>query len=648
MAQKSDPAASKELAVVTLTRIYTLLQPYQTLVREIATPTIPAFATACLQMIKPSDPGQLPTTPLNVVETMCEAFTTLIPLYPATFRPSSSQTMAALRLYLAPTVSDNYTVPSSLSHSARHLAATQHFVAAKSGGSEEWAKLVTGIIDELHATVSQVFRAIEESWEPTAGVAQTQVEMDQPHPVGGSEKEQLPPWEGVHAGSQRIIGLFGYLSACLTHSSKGPVALSLTKLTDVITRVCLVARLSPKSQSWDQALQTRARIGREEKEELWSAIPDIHIAALRFTQTLFKRLGEDMVPYASEELDHLTRVTMSGMSVPTVRATSYSTLNDILLAAGPTLSKSMVDMLGAIIGAVCRDLQEDVGHLKPPKKASNTATESKKNGLTTNTDLFLKKTESTTEERPAVLDPEHKRAASTILATLLSHLPQQHLKPSHRSLLDQTAVLTQNRDAMLASVLNPYTDPRGRKFASILPHMIQLFPEDQGLEILKSNLRPEGGRVAGDQNQASDEEQDEYEDESEDEDMQDAEPTSKDDAETEKVKALKPGIIPAAPKMDLPVQTNPFESNPAETTTVFGGFDDIKPRSSSPPKRKHDADDHTPQKRQEVESSAPSRGAEPIADVPAQTGEGEGEDSDSDESVHLNMELDDDDDEEDE
>lgn len=640
--QKGDPAASKELAIVALTRIYTLLQPFQTLVREIATPTIPAFATACLQLIKPSGPNQATTTPLHLVETICDAFTTLIPLYPATFRPSSSQTMTALRFYLAPTESDDFSISSSLSFSARRLAATQHFVAAKSAGSDEWAKLVAGIIDELHATISQVFRAIEESWEPTAGVAQTQVEMDQPCPAGGSEKEQLPPWEGIHAGSQRIVGLFEYLSACSNHITKGPVALPLTKITDAVTRVCLIARLSPKSQSWDQALQTRPRIGREEKDELWSVIPDVHMAALRLTRTLFQRLGSDMVPYASEGLDHLTRVTKSGMSVAAVRATSYATLNNLLLAAGPTLSKSMVDMLGTIIGATCRDLQEDAGYLKPPKKTASAPTESKKNGATTNTDLFLKKTESTTEVQPVLLEKGHKEAASTLLATLISHIPQQHLKPSHRSLLDQTAILTHNRDAMLASVLNPYTDPRGRKFASILPHLTQLFPEDQGLEILRTNLRPEGGRVGNSEQPLSDEEQeDDEKDEDEDEDMVDAQQGDHDAPEKEK-ESLKPGVIPAAPKIDLPVQTSPFESNPAETSTVYGEVGGVKPRSSSPPKRKHDAVEDIPQKRQELEPSVSSRAPEPLAEsTAAAAGD---DDSDSDESVHLNMELDDDDD----
>lgn len=554
--------------------------------------------------------------------------------------------MAALRLYLAPTESDDFTITSSLSDSARRLAATQHFVAAKSGGSEEWAKLVTVIIDELHATISQVFRAIEESWEPTAGVVQTQVEMDQVFPAGGSEKEQLPPWQGVHAGSQRIAGLFEYFAACLNHTSKGAVALPLTKITDAITRVCLVARLSPKSQTWDQALQTRARIGREEKEELWSVMPDIHIAALRLTQALFQRLGGDMVPYASEELDHVTRVTKSGMSVSAVRATSYSTLNDILLAAGPTLSKSMVDMLGTVLGATCRDLQEDAGHLKAPRKTSGTTTETKKNGATTNTDLFLKKAESTTEVQPVLLEETHKKAASTLLATLLSHIPQQRLKPSHRSLLDQTAILTHNRDAMLASVLNPYTDPRGRKFASILPHLTQLYPEDQGLEILRTNLRPEGGRVASNEQPPSDEEEDE--DEDEDEDMLSADQEMQDAVEKEEKEALRPGVIPAAPKMDLPVQTNPFESTSGETTTVYGGFGDGKPRSSSPPKRKHDAAEDVPQKRQELEPTAPSRAPDPLAGSSAVVGGDGGDNSDSDESVHLNMELDDDDDDDEE
>lgn len=624
-----------------LTRIYVLLQPYQTLVREIATPTIPGFATACLQLIKPSGGGQVTCTPLSLVETVCDALSTLIPLYPTTFRPSSNPTQTAVQFFLAPTDSDSFEVPASLSQAARRLTATQHFVAAKSGGSDEWAKLVDGIFRDLHATADQILRAVDESWEPTGGIGRAPVELGQEPSGGGSKSDQLPSWSGIEAGSQRLAGLFDYLSACLRHSTKSPVAIPLTKLSDAVTRVCLIARLSPKSQTWDQALQTKAAVGREEKEELWSVIPDIHIAALHLIQTMFQRLGEDMLPYASESLDHLTRVFNSGINIPSVRAASYATLNDILSVAGPTLSKSMVDMLQSVIGATCRDLQEDAGYLKSSKKALGSTADTKKTSIATNADLFLQKPQSSVEAQPTPLEPRHKAAACALLTTLFTNLPQRHLKPSHRGLLDQTAILTRNRDAMLASVLNPFTDSRGRRYPSILPHLTQQYPQDQGLEILRTNLRTDAGTVTSEDLEPISE--------GEGEDDEAEEDSQGDESEEQAEDALKPGTLQAAPQVDLPIQSNPFESKNTESTTVSSGFGDVQPRASSPPKRKHEEPDTIPSKRQELDQSAsaePQRRASPLpqATNPIAERPGEDGDSDSDESVHLNMELDDDED----
>lgn len=645
--QKSDPPAAKELAIVALTRIYVLLQPYQTLVREIATPNITAFATACIQLIKSPNPNQVNSTPLSLVETVCDAFSTLIPLYPTTLRPYSKEIHATVRFFLSPTESDDFEVPASLRRAARRLTATQHFVAAKSGGSDEWAKLVNGILSGLHATADQILRAVDESWEPSGGMGRSHVELSQDPSGGGSKPDQLPQWSGIEAGSQRLVGLFDYLSSCLRHSTKSPVAIPLTKLTDAVSRVCLIARLSPKSQSWDQALQTKAAVGREEKDELWSVIPDIHMAALRLVQTMFKRLGEDMLPYASESLDHLTRVFISGISIANVRSTTYATMNDILAVVGPTLSKSMVDMLQPIIGATCRDLQEDAGYLKPSKKAPSSAAGTKKDGLAANADLFLQKTQSTVEIQPVPLDLEHKIAACALLAAFFTNLPQKYLKPSHRSLLDQTAILTRSRDAMLASVLNPYSDPRGRKYRSILPHLAQQYPQDQGLEILRTNLRTDVGAATSEDLSPIRED----EDEDEDEDMHDAEEAPCDESEEHVGDSLNPGTLPSAPQVDLPVQNNPFESKKPEAATAFGAFGDVQARASSPPKRKLDEPSAVPSKRQELDGSEnPEKTASPPpkATEPVTQAADEAEDDDSDESVHLNMELEDDDDDEEE
>ena len=113
--------ASKELAIVTLARIYISVQPYQTLVREIATPTIPTFVTACLKLISAPKSGEKLQTPLSVIETICDTLSALIPLYPTTVRPSSAKLKTAVKPYLAPTQSDEIVAPQSLQRASRKL-----------------------------------------------------------------------------------------------------------------------------------------------------------------------------------------------------------------------------------------------------------------------------------------------------------------------------------------------------------------------------------------------------------------------------------------------------------------------------------------------------------------------------------------------
>ncbi|KAG5954467.1 hypothetical protein E4U57_004452 [Claviceps arundinis] len=659
--QKGDPFASKELAILTLTHIYVAVQPYQTLVREIATATIPTFITACLQLIKPHASGRAPA-PLSTVETICGAFSTLIPLYPATFRPNSSAMRSAIRCYLAPTLTDDLLAPQSLQRAARKLVISLPHVAAKSNGGDEWAKLVDGLLRELHATGDQVLRAVDESWEGTSGYTRHRVDPEV-EPAGGSGSgDQLPRWTSLASGVDRLVGIFQYLADCLSYPTKSSVMVPISALMDAVSRVCLIARLNPKSQTWDQALETNAAISREEKEELWSCMPDIHLSALALTSQMLHRFGQGMTPLIPEILDHLVRVFKSGIANPAIRMAGYDLLNSILTLVGPTMSRAAVGSIEPLIAACCRDLQEDAGFLKPSTKPSTaSATDAKKkkgsgnsnnksNSLA-NADLFLQP-QAHAAETSISLEPPHKAAANGLLTSLLSNLPQHHLKPTLRGLMDKTAILARNRDAMVASVLNPYKDQRGRMYPTILPHLSQQYPHDQGLEILRSNLRTSStpsntdmlaSVTAVEQDSEDDNSEDGHEDD-QDEEMRDAD----EPLESTSKQTLQDVLHSAAQQSEtmdgngtaslLPVQSNPFE---AKAPNTHGSADESRSTTAeSPAKRKHEDAYVAPSKRQETA---------PPAVLPA-TVRAEDDESgdDSDGSVHLNMELDDDDDDDDE
>ncbi|GAO13159.1 hypothetical protein UVI_02025160 [Ustilaginoidea virens] len=633
--------------------LLSVVQPFQTLAREVATPSIPAFITACLRLAKPQASTGVPAPPLGTVETVCDSFSTLIPLYPTTFRPFNSPIKSAIRGYLAPALSDGVLVPESLRCAARRLAISLHCVAAKAGGSEDWAKLVDNLLRELHCTADQVLRAVHESWEGTFGYNRQRVGPEG-KPRGGSHSgDQLPPWEGLESGAERLQGIFDYLAECLRYPTKASVVIPLGAFMDAISRVCLVARQHPKSQPWDQAVDTNAAISREEKDELWSVISDMHLSALGLALLMVRRFGQGMIPLVPEMLDHLVRVFKSGIASSPVRVAGYQLLNAILPLVGPTLSKATVVTLEPFIGACCRDLQEDAGFLKPPPKPSTSLkkNDSLKSSLA-NADLFLQR-QGSAPETLVTLDAQHKAAAAGLLARLLSTLPQHHLKPTLRGLLDKTAILTANRDAMLLSVLNPYKDPRGRIYPNILPHLTHQFPQDQGLEILRSNLRTSGvlghhGREElADLAEIEQDEEDEEDEASPDEDdkatggLQEPDVTP---AETTLEDALEPLRQPDTGPGTLgpPVESNPFEVKSSHRPNAFDVDSLSKP--DFPAKRKPDDLEASPSKRQETSKPAAASLPEPLPRQDAEDAEDD-ESDESDESVHLNMELDEDEDE---
>ncbi|TEA11215.1 Pre-rRNA-processing protein rix1 [Colletotrichum sidae] len=647
MIQKNDTLPVKEIAVITLVRIYTLVHDYQTLTREIATPTIPTFFNGCLSLIKLPGDGKRLKTPLPIVETILEAFSTLIPLYPTTCRPFNGQIRTAIRPYLAPTADKGTTVPETLRQASRHLAISLPLTTAgKTGPSDDWAKLVEELRKDFHSTADQVFRAVQESWEPSVPYTRSKIDCAEP-PQGIDTPGQLPAWKGISAGRDRLVGLLQYLTDALRYSTKTAVTIPIGALMDIVSRVSLISRNS-KSQSWEQALETQAAIGREEKEELWAAIPDVHVAALDLVLVLVQRLEHNALSLAPEIFDNLLLVFRSGINIPAVRVAAYRLLNETLPICGPGLQKLTVETLSVVILACCRDIQQEGGFVKDlSKQDAKPASESKKNGAAANADLFLSAQNSNTQSttRPT-LAPSHLAAACALLANLLTHLPQRHLKPGLRGLLDQTAVLSRDRDAMLASVLNPYVDPSGAMYPSILPHLTRQFPRDQGLEVLRSNMRaavPQGVFVSAEEAQfgsatLADLEAEEAAKDGEEEVVSEIEAAQDEVMKDASGVAENTIVVANADTEDgSSSSSNPFRpaaAGDAGSVEVANPF-----AATSAQKRKLGEEDASPPKRQSVERKTERA----VVPEPAKPVEDAGGDDDSDdESVHLNMDLDDD------
>ncbi|KAI0014081.1 hypothetical protein F4779DRAFT_560664, partial [Xylariaceae sp. FL0662B] len=663
--QKKDPTASKDLCIVTLVKIYTLMHAYPTLVREIVTPTLPTFASACLQILKPPVSTKALKAPYSLIETVFEALSTIIPLYPTTLRQSAAKIKIEIRPYVVPTISNGAIVPASLQASGRRLAVRLHMTAVKGGDSTEWAKHLDGLIKTFHSTADQIFRAIQENWESTSGYVSQSVNFDTEPQGGGSSPEQFPPWTGVHAGSERMVNLLNYIADYLRCRTKAAVTIPVSAIIDVTTRI---SSIMPPVAGREKAesVEMNPAVGREEKDELWAVFPDIQLAAMRLLLTMAQRLRRNFLPVAQETLEQVLRMFQSSYRLPEVRTVTFILIRELLQLLGPTMAKVTVEALNLVMKTCCRDLLGSAGHLKRPKQSAATLQNgSKSKTVSQNADAFLA-TKAEDESISVSLSADHISAAEALLTTLFSHLPQQHLPSSLRSHMLRTAILCQSRDAQVASVLHPSRDRSGRTPQVILPYLTRQFPHDEGVEILRFNFRP---LATGSRTDIMDIEDMVADDESE------ANPPSTgfsfdrpfvpsfSGAQGTLTAAEPPNSTSHAPVQVAETVETPFLPQPSETTIIRSEQQETAMQQvpATSLKRKNEDADTVVSKRVEIDTTSTSA---PIArsttafnapgQVPAIAGTGQGDDDGDDdeesdnESVHLNMELDSDDDEDEE
>ncbi|KAI1500450.1 rRNA processing/ribosome biogenesis-domain-containing protein [Biscogniauxia marginata] len=665
--QKKDPAVTKDLCIVTLTKIYTLMHGYPTLVREIVTPTLSTFATACLQVLKPPVSSKAAKAPYSLVQTIFEALSTLIPLYPTTLRRFTTDFKAEARRFVVPTSSDGILVPELLQESSRHLVVRLHMTTPKGGDSIDWTRHVEGLIKTLHTTADHVFRAVEETWESTSGYTIQPVKFDGESQGGSDLAEQFPPWVGVQAGSERMIGLISFIADYLRCRTKTAVTIPISAIIDVTARISSIMPPNPGGDR-SESVQMNPAVGREEKDELWIVFPDIQVAAMRLLLVMTRRLKRNYVPVAQETLDQLLRIFESSYRLPHARLVAFLLLKEILCLCGPTMAKITVEGLSLVIKSCCRDLLGAAGHLKRPRQQITTVPNgSKSKPINQNVDAFLSN-RAEDESMPVSLSQDHISAASALLPTLFSHVPQQHLPSSLRSRMLRTAILCRLRDAQVASVLHPSRDRSGRTPQVILPYLVQQFPQDESVEILRFNFRPLATGVAGDFEDVED-----GMEVDEEEEQPPAKKRTRNDfsfgqrldnsffdtelppvAAAEPSKAPSPIPVRAAETIQTPFLPQPAIQPLARSGKTAAIVQPVVPGNSLKRKSADEIADISISKRVEVEKSTESTSTDapvslgaPSQAGMAKTGQEEEEESD-DESVHLNMELDSDEEDEEE
>ncbi|KAF2810962.1 uncharacterized protein BDZ99DRAFT_570245 [Mytilinidion resinicola] len=579
---KPDPPTSKRLSIITLTRIFSLTWDYPTLVREITTPSLPTFIQSCLHLVSTS-------TSSSLVQTVLESFNQLLPRHATVFRTYLSQIQKLLAPLIAPTPSNQTAeelsprlrihISPEISTAARRLWVQLHYSAPKGTSQEEWRKSLVNTLENAHHVANKVFRAVIEDWQSTSGAAQ----MANGHTLENEVRDLelnnsmgLPFWTGIYAGSERLIALLHLVKEYANTPTHSTIYFRLDSVMDLLTRIfSLTVPASQGTKNWQQNVKLNNQVGREERESLWAVLPRIHITAIEVLHSLLERFGVSLLSTVTSMLDQLVWVYSAEKDIVGVRTALYTALTQILHLSGPTLPKSSVEPLKAIIYSCCNDLlPQDATTTQAKTAPVPTNGKAKTQQGSTNADTFL--TSSTKPKTPPATFAGLQAAANDLLPVLLLKLPQKYISVSLRAKIDRTAILTRHKEAMIASVLNPPPSKNAAKpAASIMPLVARSFADSLDVESL---VRPRMPVIRTGKGRSADDEEDEEEDDDEEDEENVAEKEADDSAEKHDI-PVEEATDPTTPS----TSANPFAQDPATIANLAKRtHTDLAPAPPSP------------------------------------------------------------------
>ena len=453
---------------------------------------MPGFIVACLNLLKNPRSAEA-TSETNASNphfiVVLQALSELIVIHPTSFRPFLQQMQSLTHPLIAPTPSsiEIEIVPTSdsVSESARRLFVLFHVCGPKNTAGEEWSKSVDGLIASVHRTTDKVFRSLIEDWTPSTGAfdgaSSNLIEnvVSDPKPVPLA----LPAWIGIHAGVERLDGLLRTLHAFLASTNATAVIVPLGQILNLVDRV--LSALPPGN---GRIPRIRPEIGRDEREGLWAGLPRLQTTAIGVYSLILSRTGFGSASLASTILEQALWIFESQCMNDGFREAAYGLVSQVLGNFGPSLPKTHAASLSRCIRLCCEDLLPSMQSQLQGGQASSTETQRFPDGSTSsNADSYLKSV--TDQVYLSGTSNSVLQAAEELLPLTLTNLPNDFLPFSLRCQIDRTAIITNNKKAMLASVMNPTSKRKGQKqTSSILPLLARAHPEALEVEAL---LRPQ-------------------------------------------------------------------------------------------------------------------------------------------------------------
>jgi hypothetical protein len=345
-------------------------------------------------------------------------------------------------------------------------------------------------VNSAHQTADRVFRAVLEDWTSTARDAPTANGHTLDDEVQDLDSDaELPPWSGIFAGGERLISLLRIIKEYLENPTASPVYLNISVILDLISRMLSLTVPASSSKGFQNTVRLNTQASKDERENLWLLLPSVHVAAIEVLLALANRSQASTLALDVIIVDQLVWVFSAEKETASVRTACYMAVANLLQMSGLALHKSTIDSLVPLIRTCCDDILPVDVAAAPIKQTPGQAKASGNSQpqATTNADTFLNSSKTITSD-PIAAFSGLKEASHDLLPILLTNIPAQYLSDSMRARLDRTAILTQHKDAMVASVLNPPPSKKfGKPAASILPLMARTFSAKQDVEGM---LRP--------------------------------------------------------------------------------------------------------------------------------------------------------------
>ena len=489
------------MVILTLTRIFLLTHGQQSLVRSITTPLLPGFISTCLNLLtrrgskqherKPSFTG-----PLHQI--VLSALIKLLPNHSSSFRPFVGQIRSLVAPLLAPTPSNElkdgvkdskFCAPSQSTVAlAQTLFSLLPHCTPKNTCSDEWSRFTNVIISHGHGVADRLFRAVKEDRPPRRKRAEELLGLK---PFGESSAEtiddelDLPAWNGVHAGAERLTGVFELLQSQILTSSSGAISIPVGSICGLMERILFVfGPIEHSREAVEVQPILNPEITKGEKDQLWSCLPGLHAAAIDVLKTLLGSLGPTSVTIWSDVLEQPLWIFAREQNHAAIRASTYCLVKALIKRLGASLPEATAHSITLVIRSACNDIL--------PASFDETGTKATVNGENKGSN---KQASENADSYVAQLKDDSSKAltkvqilATELIQAALEQLPSECFPVYLRQQLDRTAILTQNKGAMFASIMNqPSHEDKNDVAVSIMPFLARQKPRSLDVEAL---LRP--------------------------------------------------------------------------------------------------------------------------------------------------------------